>query len=86
MMNELKWNKFHLKAPARIIWNIDRNVSVHCPQGLPKNIICDMLRKYGKFLRFDNKYAKKRSSTCIFYRKLFEPCLTIAKMLESIYF
>lgn len=36
MMNKLKWNKFHLKAPARIIWNIDRNVSVHFPQGLPK--------------------------------------------------
>lgn len=36
MMNKLKWNKSHLKAPARIIWNIDRNVSVHCPQGLPK--------------------------------------------------
>lgn len=55
MMNELKWNKFHLKAPACINWNIDRNVSVHCPQGLPKNIICDMLRKYGKFLRFDKR-------------------------------
>lgn len=50
MMNELKWNKFYFKVFVCIIWNIDRNVIVYCLQGLLKNIICDMLRKYGKFL------------------------------------